>query len=96
MTRKTLTQRLQEAEDSIQALAAENEKLRQKVDQGYGPSISGCVIKNKAASVNRHTAAALTAAAEAAKQNAMAIQEIAKSLKGSDAHMTHGIYLGSK
>lgn len=60
-----------------------------------GASITHCVITNKAASVKKHASQALERAADAVIENAKAIQEIARSLKGAEAHMQHGIYLNN-
>lgn len=58
-----------------------------------GAAITHCVINNNAASVEKHTSQALERAADAVIENAKAIQEIARSLKGVEAHMGHGIHI---
>lgn len=72
----------------------DNESNDQKpVINKTGAHIHGVMVNNNAASVSDNAARALEAAANAAKANAEAIMQIARSLKGSDAHFGQGISL---
>ena len=58
-----------------------------------GAHISHCNFENKAAPVSDKAAEALAELARASQAHAAAISEIAKALKGAEAHMNHGIHL---
>lgn len=57
-----------------------------------GMTVQNCTITNTSAA-NEHTRAAVEALAQAAGENARAIAAIAVALKGSPAHMEHGMHI---
>lgn len=57
-----------------------------------GMTVQNCTITNTSAA-NEHTRAAVEALAHAVSENARALIAIADALKGSPAHMEHGMHI---
>lgn len=58
-----------------------------------GANITNCHIENRAAPVSDIAAEALAELARASTAHANALSDIAKALRGAEAHMQYGIHL---